>query len=74
MAKAWQTHCRLTPSPQVNLALAARQHLKDGGSITLTTGILSEEPILYGSSASMVNGAVEGFVVHAATELPRGKL
>jgi NAD(P)-dependent dehydrogenase (short-subunit alcohol dehydrogenase family) len=57
---------------QVNLALAARDHLRDGGSITLTTGILSEQPIVAGSSASMVNGAVEAFVRAAAIELPRG--
>jgi NAD(P)-dependent dehydrogenase (short-subunit alcohol dehydrogenase family) len=57
---------------QVNLALAARDHLKDGGSITLTSGILSEQPIVAGSSASMVNGAIEAFVRAAAIELPRG--
>lgn len=57
---------------QLNLALAARDHLRDGGSITLTTGILSEQPIVAGSSASMVNGAVEAFVCAAAIELPRG--
>jgi NAD(P)-dependent dehydrogenase (short-subunit alcohol dehydrogenase family) len=57
---------------QVNLALAAREHLVDGGSITLTSGILSEQPIAGGSSASMVNGALEGVVRAAAIELPRG--
>ena len=57
---------------QVNLALAARDVLLDGGSITLTTGILSEQPIAMGSSATMVNGAVEGFVRAAAIDLPRG--
>jgi NAD(P)-dependent dehydrogenase (short-subunit alcohol dehydrogenase family) len=57
---------------QVNLALAAREHLVDGGSITLTSGILSEQPIAGGSSASMVNGALEAFVRAAAVELPRG--
>jgi hypothetical protein len=56
----------------VNLALAARDHLRDGGSITLTTGILSDQPIVAGSSASLVNGAVEAFVRAAAIELPRG--
>lgn len=57
---------------QVNLALAARAHLRDGGSVTLTTGILTEQPIALGSSASLVNGAVEAFVRAAAIELPRG--
>lgn len=57
---------------QVNLALAARGALKDGGSITLTGGILAEQPIVAGSSASMVNGALEAFVRAAAIEMPRG--
>ena len=43
-----------------------------GGSITLTSGILSREPIATGAAASLVNGAVESFVLAAATELPRG--
>ena len=57
---------------QVNLAMAGLKALSDGGSITLTTGILADEPIRYGASATMVNGAVEGFVRAAAIELPRG--
>jgi NAD(P)-dependent dehydrogenase (short-subunit alcohol dehydrogenase family) len=57
---------------QVNLALAARNCLRDAGSITLITGILSEHPIRAGSSASLVNGALEAFVRAAAIELPRG--
>jgi NAD(P)-dependent dehydrogenase (short-subunit alcohol dehydrogenase family) len=57
---------------QVNLTLAARDHLRDGGSITLITGILADQPIVQGSSASMVNGAVEAFARAAAIELPRG--
>lgn len=57
---------------QVNLALAAQGALNDGGSITLTSGILSSDPIRFGSSASMVNAAIDGFVRAAAIELPRG--
>ena len=57
---------------QVNLALGARDSLRDGGSITLIAGILSQEPIAMGSSASMVNGALESFARAAAIELPRG--
>jgi NAD(P)-dependent dehydrogenase (short-subunit alcohol dehydrogenase family) len=57
---------------QVNLTLAARDALRDGGSITLITGILSHQPIAQGSSASMVNGALEAFVRAAAIELSRG--
>lgn len=57
---------------QVNLTLIGRDYLNDGGSITLITGILAEHPIRLGSSASMVNGAIEAFVRAAAIELPRG--
>lgn len=56
---------------QVNLTLAARDKLNDGGSITLISGVLADEPIVAGSSASMVNGALEAFVRAAAIELPR---
>ena len=57
---------------QVNLTLAARDALRDGGSITLIAGVLSEHPIVAGSSASMVNGAIEAFARAASVELPRG--
>ncbi|MFY9972332.1 MAG: short chain dehydrogenase [Roseiarcus sp.] len=57
---------------QVNLALAARDHLNDGGSITLISGITGDAPIPAGSSASMVNGGLISFVMAAAVELPRG--
>ncbi|AOY01186.1 short chain dehydrogenase [Jeongeupia sp. USM3] len=57
---------------QVNLVLAGQHVLNDGGSFTLISGILSDDPIVYGSSASMVNSAIEGFVRGAAIELPRG--
>jgi NAD(P)-dependent dehydrogenase (short-subunit alcohol dehydrogenase family) len=57
---------------QVNLVLAGQDYLNDGGSFTLITGILAQDPIRYGTSASMVNGAIESFVVASAIELPRG--
>ena len=57
---------------QVNLVLEGRNRLADGGSFTLTTGVLDHDPIVAGTSASMVNGAVNAFVVAAAIEMPRG--
>jgi NAD(P)-dependent dehydrogenase (short-subunit alcohol dehydrogenase family) len=57
---------------QVNLVLAGTGLVNDGGSFTLISGILTEDPIRLGTSASMVNGAIEAFVVAAAIELPRG--
>lgn len=57
---------------QVNLALLGQHHLSDGGSITLTSGIVAIEPIRLGANATAVNAALEGFVTAAAIELPRG--
>jgi len=58
---------------QVRLALAAQHHLNAGGSITLTSGIVSAQPIRDGANATAVNAALEGFVRAAALELlPRG--
>ncbi len=57
---------------QVHLALVGQRYLNDGGSITLTSGIVSEEPIRNGANATTVNAAVEGFARAAAIELPRG--
>jgi len=57
---------------QVRLALLGQHYLNDGGSITLTSGILSTEPIRNGANASAVNAGLEAFVAAAAIELPRG--
>jgi len=57
---------------QVNLLLIGREFANDGASFTLTSGILNRDPIRTGTSAAMVNGAVDAFVRAAAIELPRG--
>ena len=57
---------------QVNLVLIGRDFINDNGSFTLTSGVLSHEPIRFGTCASLVNGALEAFVMAAAVELPRG--
>lgn len=57
---------------QVRLALVGQHYLNDGGSITLTSGILSDQPIHAGANASSVNAALDGFVRAAAVELGRG--
>jgi NAD(P)-dependent dehydrogenase (short-subunit alcohol dehydrogenase family) len=57
---------------QVNLVLLGCHYIQDSGSFTLTSGILSHDPIRFGSSASMVNGALDSFVQSAAIEMPRG--
>jgi NAD(P)-dependent dehydrogenase (short-subunit alcohol dehydrogenase family) len=58
---------------QVNLVLVGREHVANGGSFTLTSGVLDHDPIRQGSSASMVNAAVNAFVLAAAIEMPRGQ-
>jgi NAD(P)-dependent dehydrogenase (short-subunit alcohol dehydrogenase family) len=68
----WELGLRDKLMGQVRLALAAIPHLVEGGSITLTAGILAEQPIRLGTSASLVNAGLEGFVRAAAIELPRG--
>ncbi|HDX8617491.1 TPA: short chain dehydrogenase [Aeromonas dhakensis] len=68
----WQLGIQSKLMGQINLTRAAIPHLNDKGSITLISGILSEEPINWGSSVTTINGAVEHFVKAAACELPRG--
>ncbi|MFC2142680.1 short chain dehydrogenase [Acidobacteriota bacterium] len=57
---------------QVNLVRVGRSFLNEGGSFTLTTGILAEHPVLQTTSAAMVNGGIHGFVKAASLELPDG--
>jgi NAD(P)-dependent dehydrogenase (short-subunit alcohol dehydrogenase family) len=56
---------------QVRLARLATDHLRDGGSITLTTGVLAMHPMRGSASISMVNAGIEAFVRAAALEMPR---
>ena len=44
---------------QVNLVLLGHERLSDGGSFTLTTGVLADDYIRNGAAASLVNGAIE---------------
>lgn len=57
---------------QVNLVRIGREYLKPNGSITLSTGILADDPVLKTSSAAMVNGALHSFVKAAALEIENG--
>lgn len=47
---------------QVNLVRLGRDYLNPKGSITLSTGILADDPVIKTASASMVNGAIHSFV------------
>jgi len=58
--------------PQVNLVLEGFDYVNDNGSFTLTSGVLNRDPIPGGSCAAAVNGALDGFVLGAAVDMPRG--
>ena len=57
---------------QVNLIRGALRNLRDGGSVTVTSGVLAHKPMPGGAAISMVNAGLEGFVRAAAAEAPRG--
>lgn len=57
---------------QVNVVRLGQPFLRDGGSFTITSGVLSQEPMKGSTSISMVNAGLEGFVRAAALEMPRG--
>ncbi len=58
--------------PQVNLVLEGIAYMRDGGSFTLTSGVLNRDPIRGGASAAAANGALDAFVRGAAVDMPRG--
>ncbi len=53
---------------QINLIRLGSAYITDGGSVTLTSGILSKEPIPGSASIAMANGALESYVLAAALE------
>jgi len=57
---------------QMDLVLHAFKYLKDGGSITLTSGLLDTYHTFGASGASCINSAVNTFARAASLECPRG--
>ena len=57
---------------QVNVVRIGREYINTNGSFTLTSGVLSQEPLPGMAAISMVNAALEGFVRAAALDLERG--
>ena len=45
--------------------------MKDGGSITITSGSLGQEPMIGSGVVSLVNAGLDGFGRAAALEAPR---
>ena len=57
---------------QVNTVRLGKKYLNPNGSITLSTGILADDPVDMTTSAAMVNGAIHSFVKAVALELENG--
>jgi NAD(P)-dependent dehydrogenase (short-subunit alcohol dehydrogenase family) len=57
---------------QIALVRLGLAQVRDGGSFTLTSGVLAREPIPGSAAISLVNAGLEGFARAAALELPRG--
>ena len=54
---------------QVNLVKIGRKYINYGGSFTLTTGILADNPVKMTTSAALVNGGIHSFVKAASLEM-----
>ncbi len=54
---------------QVNLVRCAVGKVTEGGSVTLTSGILAQSPMVGSAAVSIVNAGVEAFVRSAGLEL-----
>lgn len=56
---------------QIRLVLLGRSHISDGGSFTLISGYIFDDPIPEAVSFAVANGGVEGFVRAAALAVDR---
>ena len=59
---------------QVNVVRAGSQYVRPGGSITITSGVLAQEPMPGAAAISLVNAGLEGFGRAAALELENDKI
>jgi NAD(P)-dependent dehydrogenase (short-subunit alcohol dehydrogenase family) len=57
---------------QANVVRIGSQYVNDGGSFTLSSGVLAQQPTQGGTAFSVVNAGVEAFARSAALEAPRG--
>lgn len=53
---------------QVNIVRIGKDYLKVGGSITLTTGVLADDPVFGSTNSAMANNAIHGFVLAVSQE------
>jgi NAD(P)-dependent dehydrogenase (short-subunit alcohol dehydrogenase family) len=54
---------------QVNLVRIGKNYVSEGGSITVTSGMLANEPIPGSAIISLVNAGLEGFIRASSLEL-----
>ena len=59
---------------QVNVVRVGSKYVRPGGSITITSGVLAEEPAPGGAAISLVNAGLEGFGRAAALELASNEI
>lgn len=57
---------------QVNMVRIGQNYLHPNGSITLSTGILADDPVAKTTSAAMVNGGIHSFVQAVDLEIDKG--
>ena len=57
---------------QVNVVRYGFDVVRDGGSITVTSGVLAQSPMVGSAAVSLLNAGLEGFARAAALEAPRG--
>ena len=57
---------------QINLVRIGSRLINHGGSFTLTSGVLGDDPVRTGVNSSFVNGGLNAFVGAAALEMDRG--
>jgi NAD(P)-dependent dehydrogenase (short-subunit alcohol dehydrogenase family) len=57
---------------QINLVRYGTDAVRDGGSFTVTSGVLAQHPTPGSAAVTLVNSGVEAFARAAALELPRG--
>jgi NAD(P)-dependent dehydrogenase (short-subunit alcohol dehydrogenase family) len=68
----WRTTIDSKMMGQINLVRIGAEFVKDGGSITLISGILNVKPVPQAVADGTISGAIDTFVRIAAYELPRG--
>lgn len=58
---------------QINLVLSGRDYVNEGGSFTLSSGVLNRDPVPMGPGSATANGAVDGFVFGSAINMPKSQ-